>query len=704
MKNLILLSLLGFFVTTCQKPGPKMNIPMPEAQKIEKTLEIHGHSRIDPYYWLNDRTNPEVIAYLKEENAYLDTMMSHTSALQEKLFEEMKGRIKQDDQSAPLLNNGYYYYTRYEQGAEYPIFCRKKGSTDAEEEIMLNANELAKPHPYFNVGDYDVSPDNRWVAYSIDTVGRRMYTLMIKNLETGNTIATGIKHAEGDVVWAADNKTLFFTTIDPITLRSERIKRYSVGQKGNAVEVYYEADPTYSTGIWRSKAHQYLVITSRSTLSTESQVLEANNPTGKFRMVHGRERDLIYHITPYHDKFYVLTNWDAKNFRLMSTPANATSKTSWTEEIEHRPEVLLEGVGIFENYLVAQERTRGLRQLRVQHLPDGAEHYVNFNEDAYTASIGANAEMNSEVLRYNYTSLTTPGSVFDYHMSTRQTTLVKQQEVLGGFSSDNFETKRLFATATDGTEVPVTLLYRKGLKLNGKNPLLLYGYGSYGYSMEPRFNSNVISLVERGFVFALAHIRGGQDMGRQWYEDGKLLKKKNTFTDFIACAEFLVKTKYTDPSVLFASGGSAGGLLMGAVVNMKPELFKGVIAAVPFVDVVTTMLDETIPLTTSEYDEWGNPNEKEYYDYMLSYSPYDNVEKKAYPNLLVTTGLHDSQVQYWEPAKWVAKLRNFNTSDNMVLLYTNMDAGHGGASGRFRRIRETAREYAFLLDLAGTKK
>ncbi len=701
MKRLFLIFLPLLALVSCGQPRTWGEAEAPVAEKIEQMLVMHGDTRIDFYYWMNDRENPEVIAYLEAENAYLEAKMGFTAELQETLFQEMRGRIKEDDQSAPYFSNGYHYYTRFETGSEYPIYCRRKGNMEAEEEILLNVNEMAEGYSYFNVSGLDVSLDNRLLVFGIDTVGRRQYTILFKNLETGEIIRSGIANTSSNQVWAADNATIFYTAIDPVTLRYDRVMRYNFLEGGQPVEVYYEADDTfYSMGVFRSKDNRFVQISINSTLSNETLLLPADQPTALFTVFQPRQRDLRYEVFPYGDKFLVLTNLHAQNFRLMETPARATGLASWKEVIPHRSDVLLEGVEVFNDYLVLQERSMALQQIRIIHQGSGKEHYLPFEEEAYAAGIGMNAEMDTDILRYNYTSLTTPSSQYDYNMATSEVVLVKQQEVLGGFDPANYETRRMFVSARDGIQVPVTLLFRKGMEKNGNNPLLLYGYGSYGASMSPRFSSNIISLVDRGFIYAIAHIRGGQEMGRQWYEDGKLLKKKNTFNDFIDIADFLVTENYTRPEKLFASGGSAGGLLMGAVINMRPELFKGVIAAVPFVDVVTTMLDETIPLTTAEYDEWGNPNNKEYYDYMLSYSPYDNVRAQAYPNLLVTSGLHDSQVQYWEPTKWVAKLRQYNTGDNMILLYTNMEAGHGGASGRFRRLREVAREYAFLLELA----
>lgn len=701
MKRIILVLLPALMLASCGGPKTSGEAEAPIAEQREEMLIAHGDTRIDFYYWLRDRESPEVIAYLEAENTYLEDKMAFTVELQETLFEEMKGRMREDDQSAPYLSNGFYYYTRYETGYEYPIYCRREGSMEAPEEILLNANELAEGFPYFNVGDYDVSLDNRLLVFSIDTVGRRQYTIQFKNLETGEITPSNLPNLSGNVVWAADNANVYYTSIDPVTLRYDRVSRYNFLNDEAPIEVYYEADDTfYNIGVWRSKDDRFIMINISSTLSNEVRYLPADQPEGTFQVFQERQPEMLYEVAPWKDKFYVTTNLAAQTFRLMETPLNATAMSNWEEVIAHRSDVLLEGIEVFTDYLVVQERSKGLRQLRVIHQADGQEHYLPFEEEAYTAGISVNAVMDTPVLRYSYTSLTTPMSQYDYNLETGEVTLVKQQEVMGDFDQANYETHRFYVKARDGVEVPVTLVYRKGIEKNGNNPLLLYGYGSYGSTTDPRFSSNVLSLLDRGFIYAMAHIRGGQEMGRQWYEDGKLLKKQNTFYDFIDIADFLVAEGYTNPEKLFASGGSAGGLLVGAVINQRPELFKGVIAAVPFVDVVTTMLDETIPLTTAEYDEWGNPNVKEYYDYMLAYSPYDNVFPAQYPNLLVTAGLHDSQVQYWEPAKWVAKLRQNNTGENLILLHTNMEAGHGGASGRFRRLREVALEYAFLLELA----
>lgn len=697
-----LTSLIGVFFSAhlaCQRAAAPQP---PVAERVAKELTAHGQTRIDYYYWLRERDNPKVMEYLKAENDYLKAKMKPLEPLQEALFREIVGRIQQTDMSVPYRYQGYFYYTRFEGGKEYPIYCRKKGNLEAPEEVLLNVNELAEGQPYFHVTGLAVSADNSLLAYGADNVSRRLYTLRFKNLAMGENFAEEIPNTTGSAAWADDNRTVFYALKDTTTLRPYRIMKHVLGtDPASDKEVYVEADETFETSVYKSKSKKFIIIACESTLANEYWYLEANNPSGQFRVVQPREKELEYSIEHFGDKFYIRTNYQAKNFRLMEAPLTRTTKENWKEIIPHRDDCLLEDFEVFNNFLVVEERSGGLTRLRVIRWKDRAEHYLDFGEETYTASIGNNPEFETDWLRYDYSSLTTPNSTFDYHMGTREKKLMKQQEVLGGFKPENYQAERLFAVAPDGVRVPISLVYRKGLVKNGDNPLLLYGYGSYGASTDPSFSSVRLSLLDRGFIFAIAHIRGGQELGRAWYEDGKLLKKKNTFTDFIACAEHLIAEKYTRPEKLFAMGGSAGGLLMGAVVNMRPDLFKGVVAAVPWVDVVTTMLDPSIPLTTSEYDEWGNPADKEFYDYMLSYSPYDNVESKAYPAMLVTTGLHDSQVQYWEPAKWVAKLREMKTDRNPLYLYTNMEAGHSGASGRFRRYRETALEYAFLLDLAG---
>jgi oligopeptidase B len=678
----------------------------PKAEIIPKELTIHGQTRVDNYYWLNERDNPKVLEYLKAENACTEAVMKPTEALQEKLYNEIVGRIKQTDLSVPYRSEGYYYYTRVEEGKDYPVYCRKKGSLEAPEEILLDVNEMAQGHGYYAVVGLSVSANNHLISYGVDTVSRRKYTLHFKNLETGETLPDEIVNTTGGAAWANDNKTVFYTQIDDTTLRPQKIFRHVLGMPADSDKlVFHEADETFDTFVYKTKSKKYILIASTSTLSTEYRYLDAETPAGEFAVFEPRLKDLEYEIDHYGGNFYIRTNLDAKNFRLMTTPVGKTGKENWREIVPHRADVLLEGFELFKNDLVLEERKNGLTQIRIIPWDKKApEHYVDFGEETYAAYVMMNPEFDTDWLRFGYSSLTTPSSTYDYNMATGEKKLLKRQEVLGGFDPANYHAERLYATARDGVKVPISLVYRKGFVQNGQAPCLLYGYGSYGYSTDPDFSSARLSLLDRGFVFAIAHIRGGQEMGRAWYEDGKLLKKKNTFTDFIDCAEYLVAQKYTNPGVLFANGASAGGLLMGAVVNMAPDLFKGVVAGVPFVDVVTTMLDKSIPLTTGEFDEWGNPEVKEYYDYMLSYSPYDNVEAKNYPAMLVTTGWQDSQVQYFEPAKWVAKLRTLKTDKNPLLLWTNMEGGHGGISGRFRRMKQVALEYAFILNLAGIKE
>ena len=682
-------------------------ITAPLATIKPHTLEKHKDIRIDNYYWLNDRENPEVIDYLNKENEYYNEMTADTKAFQTELFEEMKARIKEDDQSVPYLYNGYYYITRFEKGQDYPIYSRKKENLEAKEEILFDCNEMAKGQSYFQLGGLSVSPDNKLAIFSSDVVGRRIYTIQIKNLETNEILSDKIENTSGSAVWANDNFTIFYSTQDEVTLRSDKIFKHKLGSNSSEdVLVYFEKDETYNVDIAKSKSKKYLAIESGSTLTTEYQILEADNPDGKFRMFQKRVRGLEYSINHYGDSFYIMTNKDeAENFKLMKTLETATSKENWTEVIAHREDVLLEDIEIFKDYLVVEERENGLHKIRIMPWSGEGEYYLPFDSETYSAATGANVDFDTVILRYGYQSLTTPSSVIDFNMKTKTKEIKKEQEVLGGkFDKNNYIEKRIWATANDGTKIPISMIHQVGLKLDGNNPLLQYAYGSYGYSMDCTFSTTRLSLLDRGFVFAIAHIRGGEDLGRPWYEDGKLLKKKNTFTDFIDCSKYLISEKYTSAKHLYAEGGSAGGLLMGAVINRASELYNGIIAQVPFVDVITTMLDDSIPLTTGEYDEWGNPNKKKYYDYMKSYSPYDNIVAQKYPNMLVTTGLHDSQVQYWEPAKWVAKLRTLKTDTNLLYLDTNMDAGHGGASGRFESLKEVAKEFSFLLDLEGIKR
>lgn len=687
----------------------------PVAQKKDSLLTVHGDTRVDPYFWMRltdaqktaeqpDEQTSTVLDYLSAENEYKEAMMADTKALQEKLYNEMVGRIKQTDESLPYFKNGYWYYTRYEEGKEYPIYCRKPKTLETTEEIMLDVNQLAEGFDYFAVSGLEVSPDNKILAYSEDTLSRRIYTVRFKNLETGSYLEDQLSNAEPGGAWANDSKTYFYTTKNKVSLLSEKIYRHILGSAPDKDKLMYqEKDPSFYIGVYKSKSDDYVIIYNHSTLANDYHILNANTPNGDFRQFTPREEAMEYSIDHFGDRFYVVTNWEAMNFRLMQTPVGATAKSNWKEVIAHRDDVLLNSIEIFRDYLVVQERSNALTHLRVINQKTKEEHYVNFGEPAYVVFPSINTEFNTQVLRYGYSSLTTPNSTYDYDMGTRESKLMKQQEVVGGHDPSAYATERIFVEARDGTQVPVSLVYKKDkLRKDGTMPLVLYAYGSYGSSTDPWFNSSRLSLLDRGFVWAIAHIRGGQEMGRQWYEDGKMFKKKNTFNDFVDCARYLISENYTSPAHLYAIGGSAGGLLMGAVVNQAPELFNGVIAAVPFVDVVSTMMDESIPLTTNEFDEWGNPKNLESYEYMLSYSPYDQVEEKAYPNMLVTTGLFDSQVQYWEPAKWVAKLRDKKTDQNLLMMHTNMEAGHGGASGRFKRYREIALEYAFFLKMEGT--
>ncbi len=682
-------------------------IKPPQAKIIPTKLEKFDDIRIDNYFWLNDRENPEVIDYLNKENEYYQAMTVHTHSFQKELFEEMKSRIKEDDQSVPYLYNGYYYITRFETGSDYPIYSRKKGSLSANEEIMFNCNELAKGHKYFKLGGLSVSSDNQFIAFSVDTIGRRIYTVQIKNLVTGELFNDKIENTTGDSTWANDNLTLFYTRQDEQTLRSDKVFKHKLNtDSAEDTLVYFEKDDTFSVEVTKEKSKKYLVISSSSTMTTEFRTLLADQPDGEFKVFQKRVRGLEYDIAHFGEHFYVLTNKDdATNFKLMKTPELATAKENWVDLIPHREDVLIEDIDIFRDFLVVTERFNGLNTIRIMPWSGEGAYYLPFESETYTAYTSTNVDFDTDILRYGYQSMATPASIIDFNMKTMEKQIMKEQEVLGGkFDKNNYTEERVWATAQDGTKVPISMVYRKELKKDGSNPLLQYAYGSYGYSMDATFSSTRLSLLDRGFIFAIAHIRGGEDLGRQWYEDGKLLNKKNTFSDFIDCSNYLIAEKYTSPAHLYAEGGSAGGLLMGAIANMAPQLYNGIIAQVPFVDVVTTMLDDTIPLTTGEYDEWGNPNNKKYYTYIKSYSPYDNVKSQDYPSMYVSTGLHDSQVQYWEPAKWVAKLRVFKTDNNAIYLDTNMNAGHGGASGRFEALKELAKEFSFLLDLEKIRK
>ncbi|MEB2777119.1 S9 family peptidase [Algoriphagus sp. D3-2-R+10] len=673
----------------------------PKAKKIAQLLESHGHQRTDNYYWMRDRENPEVIEYLNAENEYLKSSLKSTEEFQERLFHEMKGRIKEDDESVPYLKSGYYWYVKYETGGEYPLYCRKKGSLDAKEEIFLDVNLLAAGKAYYQVGGTAASSDLKTLAFAADEVGRRIYEIHFKDLETGEILSDHIPAITGNFAWAADNQTLFYSKQDPDTLRSYQIYSHKLGTStADDILIFEEKDEEFSCVVHKTKSEKYILIHSESTISSEMRFLDAANPSGELTLLQARVPFLEYAADHYQDHFWIRTNHEAQNFKLVKAPITYPTLENWEDVIPHRETVLLEDFDIFSNFLVVQERSNGLCNINIKPWDGTAGHSLEFDDETYTAWISTNPEFDTSILRFGYNSLVTPASTFDYHMVTKEKTLLKQQEIVGGYDASEYTSARIWAKAPDGVMVPISLVYKiDKFSPDGSNPLLLYSYGSYGFSMDAYFSSSRLSLLDRGFVFAIAHIRGGEDLGRIWYEDGKMLRKRNTFTDYITCAEHLIAEKYTSSEHLYAMGGSAGGLLMGAVMNMRPDLFNGLIAAVPFVDVVTTMLDESIPLTTGEFQEWGNPKEKEYYEYMLSYSPYDNVEAKDYPNLLITSGLHDSQVQYWEPTKWVAKLREMKTDSKLLFLHTNMDAGHGGASGRFNSLKELALDYTFLLYL-----
>ncbi|SNR65402.1 oligopeptidase B [Maribacter sedimenticola] len=676
----------------------------PVARKIPKELIKHNDVRIDEYYWMNQKEDQEVISYLNAENAYYESLTAHTKEFQESLFLEMKGRIKEDDSSVPYKLNGYWYSTRYEIGSEYALYSRYQGTLEAAEEVMFNGNDMAKGHDYFSLGGIAISPNNKLAAFGVDTVSRRQYVMQIKNLETGTVYEDRIENTTGGGVWANDNETLFYTRKDPVTLRSDKIYKHKLGTPTSEdVLVFHEEDETFSTFIYRTKSKKYLVIGSFSTLTSEFRILPTDNPDGEFKIFSPRTRGLEYTIFHYENNFYILTNKDkAENFKIMKVDEGNTSSINWQEFIPHRENVLLEDIDIFKEYYVLSERENGLNKIRIIRWDGTEDYYLPFQLETYTAYVGSNPDFDTEILRYSYNSLSTPSSVIDFNMRTREKEIKKEQQVLGGqFKKENYTERRIWAIARDGVKVPMSIVYRNDTELNEQTPVLQYAYGSYGSTIDPYFSTVRLSLLDRGFVYAIAHVRGGEYLGRKWYETGKLLHKKNTFTDFIDCSKFLIEQKMTSAEHLYAMGGSAGGLLMGAIINMQPDLYNGVIAAVPFVDVVTTMLDDSIPLTTGEYDEWGNPNEKGFYEYMKSYSPYDNVKAQNYPNMLVTTGLHDSQVQYFEPAKWVAKLRELKKNDCLLLFHINMEAGHGGASGRFESLREVAKEYAFILDLEG---
>ena len=714
MKKTLLASIILMVFSSCQSNYKKtMNEPL--AKKNPTKLNYHSDSLTDDYFWMRlsddqkESSNPDsqtqdVLDYLVEENQYLDENMSDTDELQSKLFDEYVSRIKQDDSSVPYVENGYTYSSKFEKGEDYRRYFRKKNDEGAKEELFLDLPKLAEGQKYFSLGDWSISTNNKILAYSTDYISRREYTIHFKDLVTGEIFVDQIENTAGGITWANDNKTIFYVKKDEQTLRSHKIFKHVLGTDSADDElVFEETDETFGCYVYKSKSSQYLFIGSYQTLSTEIRFLDASNPNGNWTIIQPRERGLEYSVSHYEDSFFIRTNWNAKNYKLMKTSVSSPAKENWEELIAHRDDVFLSGIEIFKKFLVIQERKDGLIQMRVMNWSNKQEHYISFNDPTYTVYANVNLEFDTDVFRFSYASLTTPNSTYDYNLMSKERTLLKQQEVLGGeFKSENYTSERLYAVGRDGeTKIPISIVYKKGYKKDGSAPLLLYGYGSYGSNMNPYFSSTRLSLLDRGFAFAIAHIRGGQEMGRDWYENGKLLKKKNTFYDFIDCGKFLVDKGYTSPSHLYAQGGSAGGLLMGAIINMEPALWNGVIAGVPFVDVINTMWDESIPLTTGEFDEWGNPKDKVYYDYIKSYSPYDNVKNIDYPNLLITTGYWDSQVQYWEPAKWIAKLRAHRTNKNLLLMYCNMDVGHGGASGRFESLKEVALEHAFLFKLEG---
>ena len=704
-KNSFFLLVSIMFVISCNnqiKPPLKNSIIPPKADKIPVSFKKFNDIRIDDYYWLKERDNPEVIDYLERENDYYEKMTSHTLDLQDKLFNEIKSKIKEDDESVPYFLNGYWYKTKYKEGLGYPIYARYKDSLNNKEEILFDCNELAKKHDYFNLSNFQISPNNKIVAYSTDIVSRRLYSINFKNLETGEIYSDEIINSSGSFAWANDNSTLFYTNRDVNTLRNDKIFKHTLNTNYENDElVYFEKDETFYANVSKSKSRKYIIISSYSTLTSEFQFLSADNPDDSLKLFNKRKRGVEYNINHFEDYFYIITNKDnAYNYKLMKTKINNTSMNNWEDVIEHRKNVLVEGIDVFNDYLVISERVNGLNRINIKKWDNSENYFLNFDNETFSSNTTTNLDFDSKKLRYAYNSLNEPYSVIEFDMVTKEKNILKQHKVLDtNFEKNNYVTERVWADSRDGNKIPISLIYKKGVEKDGSNPLLLYGYGSYGNTIDPSFSISRLSLLDRGFIYAISHVRGSEYLGRDWYENGKLLNKKNTFYDFIDSTKFLISQGYTSPEHSYAYGGSAGGLLMGSILNMAPELYNGVIAAVPFVDVITTMLDETIPLTTSEYDEWGNPNKKQYYDYMMSYSPYDNVSKLKYPNLLVTTGLHDSQVQYWEPAKWVAKLRDYKLDDNYLFLNTNMETGHGGSSGRFEAIKDLAKEYAFILDL-----
>ncbi len=679
----------------------KEGVNPPVAEKIARVDTVHGQERIDNYFWLRDKSDSGVIAYLEAENAYTETMMKHTEEFQEQIYRELIGRIKETDLSVPYKVDGYFYYSRTEEGKDYRIYCRKQGSLEAVEEILLDMNQLAAGKGYCGLGIYEVSPDHNLLAYAIDTTGGERFILYLKDLRSGEALPDQITNVAWSLEWANDNKTFFYTTRGEAN-RPDCVWRHILGTDPEDDKlIFLEEDDRFFVGITKTKDKTYLLVEMGSNTTTEVHYLDANNPAGKFKVVAPRVQEVEYSISHHSDKFYIVTNENAINFKLMAVVESDPDKENWRDVISHRENVKLDNIEVFRDFLAVIEREEGLRQLQIRNLKTGENHYVEWREPVYSFWLGSNYDFDLNKIRFRYTSLTSPRAVYDYDMNTKERELLKEYEVLGGYDRTQYQSQRIFATAGDGTKVPISLVYRKGMRQDNGNPLYLYAYGAYGASMDPYFSSNRVSLLDRGFIFALAHVRGGGEMGRPWYDNGKMRNKMNTFTDLIACAEHLINVAYTSSDQLIVSGASAGGLTVGAVANMRPDLFRLVVADVPFVDVVNTMLDETIPLTVVEYEEWGNPHIREYYDYMMRYSPYDNVAARAYPTMLITASLNDPRVGYWEPAKWCARLRAYKTDNNTLLLKTNMGAGHIGASGRYERYREVAFEYTFILDQFG---
>ncbi len=685
-----------------------MSVSPPLVVPHTKKVESPNGARDDPFYWLRDdeRKNTAILDYLAAENAYTDALLAHTKPLQEKIYSEIVNRIKQDDSTVPYRKRGYWYYRRFETGKEYPIYARKKDSLDASEQILLDVNQMAAGHDFFQVGAYEISHDNRLLAWAEDSVGRRQFTVRVRNLDTGETLPDVIDNVEAGIAWSADDRTLLYVAKDPTTLLGDKVRKHALGSDvGKDALVFEETDKSFYTNVGSTKDEEYVAIYCHSTVSSEMRVAKSGDPALRFTVLIPRERDHEYNADHLGTSWIIRTNWQAKNFRIVeANNEKVADRKLWRDLVAHRDDAFVESFDVFRDFLAVEERSNGLANIRIQSWKNGKPFLIEWDEPAYTMELGSNAEIDSPLVRFTYTSLTTPASTYDFDVATGKKTLLKREPVLGGFEQTNYTTEHLWATARDGTKVPISLVYRKGLEKKGTASLLQYGYGSYGLSMDPTFSTSIISLLDRGFVYAIAHIRGGQEMGRAWYENGKLLNKRNTFNDFIDATRYLVAQKYIDPRQTFALGGSAGGLLMGAIANMAPNDYRGIVALVPFVDVVTTMLDESIPLTTNEFDEWGNPKQKKYYDYMLSYSPYDNVAAQNYPAIFVGTGLWDSQVQYYEPAKWVARLRRLKTDKNPLVFRVNMEAGHGGKSGRFQHFHEAAEQYAFMLDLAGVKE